>query len=93
MTIVVGSPYLLRCETGEDGLALATQLRILYRKPDLTEGYWPATLIGSVLTVIVSGANNSQHGEWRFHPSFLLSGYVEPFIGDVGHLTVKPKFY
>lgn len=92
MSIIVSSPYQLTLDTNIS-LAGATQTRIVYRKPDKTEGYWTATVSGTALVVSVTGAQNNLYGQWRFHSSVLFAGYDTPLLGDVVYLNVKSKYY
>lgn len=64
----------LNADTKYDDLASATVTRILYKKPDRTKGYWPATVSGTKLVYAVSNGDIDQEGEWQFQAYFEVGG-------------------
>jgi hypothetical protein len=67
---------LLRLEMDtEVSLTGATVMRILYKKPDGTQGFWPVTLTsGTKLLYNVQDGDIDQAGTWQFQSYVEIDG-------------------
>jgi hypothetical protein len=76
-------------ETGID-LSTATTTEIRYKKPDGTEGSWPATVTGSSNTKLSYGVADTsqldQEGEWKVWAYAVFSSGTA--IGEAASMTV-----
>ena len=81
-------PYTLTLDTNNT-LSGATELKILYRKPDGTTGEWDGTDTDTSIQVDVAGADNDLAGVWSMQTSCIFSGNSGATLGDLFLLRVK----
>lgn len=77
----------LKLETNLD-ISTASELKILYRKPDGTRGSWPGTLDGTTkISYDVSANDIDQAGNWQFQ-AYAKIGTLEGY-GVIVHQKIN----
>lgn len=71
----------------EYDLSGATWLRIYYRKPDDTTGFFPATASGKFMVYDVQPGDIDQVGKWQFQAKMLKGG--EEIQGSIAYKEFK----
>lgn len=67
---------LIELDTGYNGLATATEIKILFQKPDETKGFWTATHVPATnkIKYDVQEGDLDQEGPWSIQAYFKVSG-------------------
>ena len=68
------SLFSITLKTKFSGLASASVTRILYKKPDDTEGFWNATVSGENLVYNIQEGDINMPGVWKFQAYIELGG-------------------
>jgi len=84
-------PYTLTLDTN-NSLAGASELKILYRKPEGTTGELAGSDTGTSIQASVPGATNDTEGVWSFQTSAIFNGDTNATLGDLFLLRVKPAW-
>ena len=71
-----GQIYQIAVETGSD-LEEATDLKILFTKPNDSTGYFIGEASGTTLTYLTTASDIDQVGLWKFQ------AYVDGVLGDI----------
>lgn len=75
------SLFTISLATTYGSLGSATTTRILYTKPDGTDGYWTANVSGTSLTYNVTAGDIDQAGTWQFQAYVVVGGRIG--YGDI----------
>ena len=73
-------------------LSYGTSPKILYKKPDGTEGNWTATILGTTILFDAEQKEIDQVGTWYVHTQVNLGGDTNPTFGARAMFLVKDKF-
>jgi len=89
--VYVNSPFRLMLETGVN-LSTITNPKIIYKKPDGTQGEWTASKVGTFLYYDISCTDLNISGDWEFQSSVLLSGKTCQTLGKNTKIYVNDRF-
>ena len=80
------SLFSITAKTHYDDLGSAEVIRILYKKPGGTAGYWDASAVGTNIVYNVSNGDIDVIGQWTFQAYVEvggLKGYGEEFTTQI----------
>lgn len=81
----------LKLETNYDDLAAATVKRILFKRPDGTEGFWNADQEGTLLVYNLQNGDINKEGNWQFQTYIEVGGKNAPGT-IVNHFFERPLY-
>jgi hypothetical protein len=87
-TLIAGKPIIIRLKTGQD-ITTATVVRLLYKKPDGSVGFWNAVIEDGQVVRYDVPAGVTTEGIWEFRAYVQLPG--SPITEGEG-LSIRRKF-
>ena len=89
--VYVGQPYTLKLDTNDE-LSGASDLKILYRKPNGDEGTLSGSMTDTVMSAKLPGADNDVAGLWNFQTSAVRSGDTAATLGDTVNVRCRSEW-
>lgn len=83
----------LTCLVDELPVSTGVSAKILYQRPDKTEGEWPATMDNAtgIVEYDASESDINVAGKWKLQPSIVFAGGNE-LPGDTVEMRIEKRF-